>query len=251
MAGWPGIIQEMRISIIIPAFNEERLIGETLGAVNAAATAFQRRRWEVEVIVCDNNSTDGTAKLARAGGARVVFEPVNQIGRARNSGAAAATGDWLIFVDADSKPSAELFSDVAEQIEGGKCLGGGSTVKLEGDYPIGNRLLQLWNAISRIRHWMAGSFIFCETAAFRKLDGFSKELFASEEIELSKRLNIMARERKKKVVILHDHPLLTSARKFHLYTLREHLWFLTKTVFGWGSTLTKREACHTWYDGRR
>src|SRR6266581_4097605 len=111
----------MRISIIVPAFNEERLIGETLGAVNAAAVAFGRRGWEMEVIVCDNNSTDATAKLARASGARVVFEPVNQIGRARNSGAAAATGDWLIFVDADSKPSAELFSDVEGEIERGDC----------------------------------------------------------------------------------------------------------------------------------
>src|SRR5436190_3129466 len=114
----------MRISIILPAFNEERLIGETLRAVNAAAMAFGRRGWEVEVIVCDNNSTDATAKLALASGARVVFEAVNQIGRARNSGAAAAAGDWLIFVDADSKPSAELFADVADQIERGECLGG-------------------------------------------------------------------------------------------------------------------------------
>jgi hypothetical protein len=90
-------------------------------------------------------------------------------------------------------------------------------------------LVQLWNGISRLRHWAAGSFIFCEMAAFRKLDGFSKELFASEEIEFSKRLNILARERRKKIVILHEHPLVTSARKIHLYTLREHVWFLTKT----------------------
>ena len=49
----------------------------------------------------------------------MVFEPVNQIARARNTGAAAATGDWLVFIDADSHPSAELFAEVAEQIGGG------------------------------------------------------------------------------------------------------------------------------------
>ena len=54
--------------------------------------------------------------MAAATGATVVFEPVNQIARARNTGAAAATGDWLIFVDADSRPSAELFADVQEAI---------------------------------------------------------------------------------------------------------------------------------------
>jgi glycosyltransferase involved in cell wall biosynthesis len=241
----------MRLSIIIPAFNEERLIGDTLRAINSATSAFSQRNWDFEIIVCDNNSTDATAKLARAAGVQVVFEPINQIGRARNAGAAAATGDWLIFVDADSKPSVELFDAVASLIEGGRTLAGGCTVTLEGDYPFANLIVGLWNWTSRIRHWMAGSFIFCEAAAFRKLRGFNQELFASEELELSQRLKLLAREQRKQIVIVHQHPLLTSARKVHLYTFREHLWFLTKTLFTWGGTLTKREACHTWYDGRR
>lgn len=106
----------MKISVIVPAFNEARLLGETLAQIKAAFSAFARRAWEVELVVCDNNSTDRTADIARAAGATVVFEPVNQIARARNTGAAAATGDWLIFVDADSHPSAALFSDVADAI---------------------------------------------------------------------------------------------------------------------------------------
>src|SRR5438128_9916930 len=107
----------MRVSVIIPAFNEERLLGDTLRAVKEAMGAFSKRDWETELIVCDNNSTDGTAELARGAGAVVVFEPLNQIARARNRGAMAASGDWLVFVDADSKPSRELFGEVAEQIE--------------------------------------------------------------------------------------------------------------------------------------
>jgi len=241
----------MRISVIVPAFNEERLIVETLQQVQAAMGAFAVRQWESELIVCDNNSTDRTAELARAHGAKVVFEPVNQIARARNSGAAAAAGDWLIFVDADSRPSAELFQEVAEQIAGGACLAGGCTVRLEGNYGLAGRSIGLWNAISRCMSWMAGSFIFCEAGAFRKLGGFSAELFAAEELDLSKRLKVLARETGRKIVILHRHPLVTSGRKFHLYTAREHFWFLLKTVLGWGRTLRSRESCPTWYDGRR
>ena len=109
----------MKISIVVPAFNEERLLGESLAQIKSAASAFAQRGWDFELIVCDNNSTDRTAEIARAAGATVVFEPVNQIARARNSGAAAATGDWLIFVDADSHPSAGLFAEVAEQINSG------------------------------------------------------------------------------------------------------------------------------------
>jgi glycosyltransferase involved in cell wall biosynthesis len=241
----------VRISVVIPAFNEARLIGETLRHIQSALAVFSRRNWATELIVCDNNSADLTAEIAREAGARVVFEPVNQIARARNRGAEAATGDWLIFVDADSHPSAELFEDVAEQIECGRCLAGGCTVKLNGHYPKANLVTQLWNCTSRAFRWLAGSFIFCETKAFRKIGGFSNELFASEEIDLSKRLKALARTERKGVVILNRHPILTSARKIHLYTVREHFWFLTKLVFSGGKVLSNRDACHTWYDGRR
>ncbi len=241
----------MKISLIIPAFNEERLIGETLRQAQAAMTAFSRRQWATEIIVCDNNSTDCTAALARAGGAAVVFEPVNQIARARNTGAAAAAGDWLVFLDADSHPSAELFAEVAGQIEAGRCLAGGCTVRLEGHYPVGNLITRLWNGISRAGRLLAGSFIFCEAAAFREVGGFSAELFAGEEIELSRRLKHLARRTKRRIVVLHHHPLLTSARKMHLYTPREHVRFLIKAVFAHKQVLTSRDACHTWYDGRR
>ena len=88
-------------------------------------TAFSRRGWKTEIIVCDNNSTDRTASWRAPPAPRVVFEPVNQIARARNCGAAAATGDWLVFIDADSHPSAELFAEVAEQMEGGALPGRG------------------------------------------------------------------------------------------------------------------------------
>lgn len=243
--------RRVRISVIIPAFNEERLIGETLRRIQAALDALRRRNWEIELIVCDNNSTDRTAEIARKAGANVVFEPINQIARARNRGAEAATGDWLIFIDADSHPSAALLDDVAAQIESGCCLGGGCTVLLEGKYPKANWIARMWNGVSRAFRWVAGSFIFCETKAFRQIGGFSNELFASEEIEFSKRLKRLARAKRKKIVILHRHPLMTSARKLHLYTAREHLGFLVRTVLRGGKTLTSREACHTWYDGRR
>src|SRR5438876_11028275 len=77
--------------------------------MRSAMEAFAERGWPAELIVCDNNSDDRTAQIARAAGARVVFEPVNQIARARNTGAAHAAGEWLIFIDADSHPSRELF----------------------------------------------------------------------------------------------------------------------------------------------
>lgn len=241
----------MLISVIVPAFNEERLLGESLRQVQAAMTAFTRRHWDTELIVCDNNSTDTTAAVARVAGATVVFEPINQISRARNRGAAAATGDWLIFVDADTHPSAALFDDVAAQIASGRCLAGGSTVRLEAGYPAGTLITTLWNLTSRARRWAAGCFIFCETAAFRKIGGFDVNLFVTEELELSQRLKKLARTEHRKIAILHRHPIVTSARKLRLYTPREHFKFITRTILARGKTFTNREECHPWYDGRR
>jgi cellulose synthase/poly-beta-1,6-N-acetylglucosamine synthase-like glycosyltransferase len=241
----------LKISIVIPAFNEERLLGESLARIKSAAAAFTQRGWEVELIVCDNNSTDRTAEIARVAGATVVFEPINQIARARNTGAASATGAWLIFIDADSHPSAGLFSDVADQIVLGKCLAGGATLKLNEPYFVAGIITWLWNRVSRMLKLLAGAFIFCERAAFRQIGGFSHEFYAAEELELAKRLKKLARQTRKKIVILHRHPLVTSARKMKLYTAREHFRFFSRAIFNQRRTLGSREEAHLWYDGRR
>lgn len=218
--------------------------------MKVAAGVFARHDWDFELIVCNNNSTDRTGEIARAAGATVVFEPVNQIARARNCGAAAATGDWLIFVDADSHPDAKLFADVVEQIQSGRCLAGGATVKLDESHLAAGFVTWLWNCASRIGSLLAGSFIFCEAAAFRKLGGFDNEMFAAEELELSQRLKQLAREADRKIVILHRHPLVTSARKMRLYTVRDHLKMLGRVLLNRRS-LKSRDACTLWYDGRR
>ena len=138
----------------------------------------------------------------------MVFEPVNQISRARNRGAAEAKGAWLLFVDADSHPCADLLDDVAKEIETGKALAGGSTLRMD-DGGLSLKLINgLWNMISRVTRWAAGSFIFVNADAFREVGGFSDELFASEELDLFARLKRLARRRKKKVRILTRHPMV-------------------------------------------
>lgn len=236
----------MKLSVVVPAYNEERLLGETLRHIRAGLHVFDRRGWSTELVLCDNNSTDRTAHIARAAGARVVFEPVNQISRARNRGAAEASGDWLLFIDADSSPSPALFADVLQTIEAGRCVGGGSTIAIPGA-PLAVRIwVALWNALSRALSWAAGSFLFCEARAFRDAGGFSQELYAAEEIDLSRRLKRCGR-----FVILRRHPLATSDRKARLYTWREHAAFMWRMLTGGRRTLRSRDACSPWYDGRR
>ena len=241
----------MTISIILPAFNEARLLPSTLAAVHAARKAFDYVQWNSEVIVCDNNSTDATSQIAREHGARVVFEGVNMIGRARNAGASVASGDWLVFIDADSQPSIELFAAMIEAILSGRVMAGGATVRMDTDDLRGRIATAFWNTASRLRRLMAGSFIFVETAAFRKIGGFSGQFYAAEEIDLTHRLRPLARASNRRIVILYKTPLLTSARKLKLYTPREIGRLLLSAALRPKATLTNKEACHLWYDGRR
>ena len=242
----------MRVSIVIPAFNEEKLLPATLAAVAGAARVFAARAWTHEVVVCDNNSTDRTAEVARAAGAAVVFEPVNQIGRARDAGARIATGDWLIFIDADSRPAEGLFADIADRIAAGRHLGGGSTVALEPGTPFFARVFcGGWNLWSRLARWAAGSCVWVEAGAFREAGGFGTEFYAGEEVFLSRRLHRIARRRRQRFEVLSAHPLATSSRKLKLYTFTESARFLARMLLSGGRAAKDPRACHLWYDGRR
>jgi len=240
----------MKISVIVPAFNEEKILERSLAAIRNAAAAFEGSvQWEL--IVCDNNSTDRTAEIARVAGANVVFEPINQISRARNRGASAATGDWLIFVDADSFPTRELFDGTLEAMRNPRCAGGGCLLRLDQTEMMSGLLLNAWNLVSRMLRWAAGSFVFCDARLFRELNGFSERLFASEEIDFCRRLKRLARAQHRRLTIITVSRLVTSARKMHLYTKSEHFWFMLKAGLRPGRILTSREQCSLWYNGRR
>jgi len=241
----------VKVSVLVPAYNEADGLAASLASIRAAMTAFAARGWATELIVCDNNSSDQTAAIAVAAGARVVFQPVNQIGRARNTAAAAATGDWLVFVDADSHPSPGLFADAAAAIASGRWLAGGSTVRMEHGTWLGAVMVAGWNAISRVTRWAAGAFVFVDAAAFREIGGFSQHLFATEEIDLCRRLKRVGRRSGRRLVILRRHPLRTSARKMHLYTPAEIARLLLRTALTGGRNLRSARECFVWYDGRR
>lgn len=91
---------EPTLSVVIPALNESSCIGETVDSIPRAEIAALG--WNVEILVVDNGSTDETAQLARARGARVLVQPVLGYGNAYKAGFANAAGDVLATGDADS-----------------------------------------------------------------------------------------------------------------------------------------------------
>ena len=241
----------MHLSIVIPAFNEERLIERCLQSIAASLAANLTPCFSWDIIVVDNNSTDNTANLARQAGAQVVFEPINQIGRARNAGAAEATGDWLLFVDADSELNPELLADILRLIEDGTIVGCGSTLRMQGLPWWANWLLQLWIGTSILFRWASGALIVCRSDAFRDVGGFNEELYAADEISLSEHLKQWGRQRGLRFIILKKHPLETSSRKVALYSGREIAGQILRVFLRPRRTLQDKKQLSIWYDGRR
>jgi glycosyltransferase involved in cell wall biosynthesis len=239
----------VKLSIIIPAFNEEKLLPGCLARVHAAIAANVAPGWSAEVIVCDNNSSDRTAEVARQGGARVVFEPVNQISRARNAGASVASGDWLLFLDADSFLHPATLADLLRAIGRGDCAGGGCVVGLDESSVSVRALVGVWNVLSRLMRWAAGSFVFCRAEAFRAVGGFSLDLYAGEEVVFSEALKRWARAYRQRVVILGRQVHVSSGRKLRLYSRGEFLGHVLRCLRP--SALRDPGRLGFYYDGRR
>jgi glycosyltransferase involved in cell wall biosynthesis len=241
----------VKYSFIIPAYNEEQLIAAAISSINDSLAESAISPDDCEIIVVDNNSTDSTPSIAKSYGAQVIFEPVNQIGRARNAGAAVASGVWLIFMDADCELSPQLLDDVEQLTIDGRYIGCGSLMRMDDVPLLGGFILSLWMRISRLMNWAAGSFIVCSQTAFESVGGFSNDLYAAEEIDLSRRLKRYARQQEQAFTILTENPLYTSSRKMHLYSSWELLAQLARLVFMPRKSLKNKESLSMWYDGRR
>lgn len=232
-------------SIIIPAFNEAEELPSTLTSVRNAMGAMTTAG---ECIVVDNNSDDDTAAVAKQHGAdKVVFEPINQISRARNAGAAHSTGCFLIFIDADTRIEPRLLAEALRQLNENACAGGGSVIKFEGEVSFVGRLcIGAWKQISRLTATAAGSFIFCRSEAFEAIGGFDESLYASEEVRFSRLMRKWAKAHGLFFKILDLAPAMTSARKLK--------WYSGIQILGWAGLMIimplavrSRRLCGFWY----
>jgi glycosyltransferase involved in cell wall biosynthesis len=233
-------------SIIIPAYNEAVELPSTLSSILRAMEAVSL---EGECIVVDNNSTDSTAAVARSHGADlVVKEPVNQIARARNAGAAKASGRFLIFIDADTRIQPELLVEALHRLEETPCVGGGSVIKFESEVSALGRIgIGLWEHISKFTRIAAGSFIFCRSEAFEAVGGYDESLYASEEVRFSRLIKKWGRSNDLDFVILDKAPALTSARKLNWYTGPQILGWIALMIL-MPLAVRSRKLCSFWYE---
>jgi glycosyltransferase involved in cell wall biosynthesis len=199
---------KVAISVIIPAFNEEKYIGNVFDGLR-----HQTFR-DFETIVVDYLSTDRTREIARKY-ARVVVERREGIGRARNRGAKAAKGDILVFLDADTKPSRTLletyynaFRDTSDVAATGPIL---PLEKTNKRVSLGYKVVSILFVKSSIlfgRASIVGSNFAVRREIFERVRGFNEKYLTYEDWDLSLRIRKLGR-----IAYLDDAVVRTSVRR--------------------------------------
>lgn len=230
------------VSFIVPAYNEELLLGDTLEAISRAASALPESS---EILVVDDASTDGTRAVAHLRGARVIHVNSRHIAATRNAGAHASLGKWLIFVDADTIVTPEVVGAAVAAMRDG-AAGGGCSVLFEGRLPrYGRFLISVALPLYRGLYLAAGCFVFCTREGLEAVGGWDETLFAAEEVSLSRALRRYGR-----FVILPQH-VITSGRKLRAHSGREILGGLLRLGLGGRRALGRRKGLEIWYGERR
>jgi glycosyltransferase involved in cell wall biosynthesis len=230
------------LSFIIPAYNEETELSSTLKAIRAATFGVAQ---PFEIIVVDDGSTDATPEIAEQAGARVVSIHRRQIAAVRNAGARAARGDYLFFVDADTRINRTHVTEAMAALGAGYA-GGSARGVMDGFIPLWSRiLLRAFCTLYFGLNLGAGAFLFTTRRNFEATGGFDEQYFAGEEVYFSLALRKLGRFK-----VLRK-PVLTSGRKLRMYPAKEILGTLFIMILGGPRMARSRARLRLWYDGKR
>ena len=236
----------MSISIIVPAYNEEAYLGETLKSIQRAKEMLlERDAVLAEIIVVDNDSTDSTTDVALSFGASVEKETTHNIARVRNAGANIAKGNVLVFIDADTIVPAELLCRINQLMASPACFGGAVDTNYRAAKPAVKVYLQLWRILGKLSGMAQGATQFCRREVFVALSGYDESIYMGEDVDFYWRLKQFARRRKAQVCFIEDIQVVPSARRFDQWSFwRTLIWTNPIFVFAFRR---KENAWRGWY----
>src|SRR6266705_2573982 len=230
------------ISFIVPSHNEEFELSSTLAAIHAAASSAAQR---YEIVVADDTSTDATPEIAAEAGAKVIGINRRQIAAARNAGARAAQGEYLFFVDADTRINRAHVTEGIAALEAGYA-GGSARVAMDGFVPMWGRvLLRGFSGLYFGLNLGAGAFLFTTRRNFEAIGGFDEQYFVGEEVYFSLELRKLGRFK-----VLRE-PIVTSGRKLRMYPAKQFLRKFFGVIIRGPRGVRSRAKLSLWYDGKR
>jgi len=215
-----------RYSLIIPAYNEEHYLPRLLDSADVARGSYSQGPEAVEVIVADNRSIDGTAEIAAARGCRVVRVEKRVIAAVRNGGAAAARGEILAFVDADSEIHPHTFDEIDKVLATGRYVAGATGLRME-RWSLGIAVTYAIMVPMVILMRMDTGVVFCRRDDFETVGGYNEERLFAEDVQFLLDLRRLGKGRKQRLVRVRTAKALGSTRKWD----RHGEWHYITQVF--------------------
>lgn len=221
------------MSVVIPAFNEQDYIPETIDHLRTAE-GFLKAHADaaVQILVVDNGSTDQTVTVARDRGVVVICEADHNIAKARNTGARAAAHDVLIFLDADTLVPPALLVRIGEAMIDPGCVGGAVDAAHRPARALVRAYLKLWRVLGLLAAMAQGACQFCRRQIFIELGGYDEALYMGEDVDFYWRLRRLARQRHGPTCFIRDLQVVPAARRFDRWPLwRTLVWTSPPVVY--------------------
>lgn len=203
------------ISVVIPAYNEEKGIAACLDSLTRQKTSLS-----YEVVVVDNNSTDKTASIIKQYAKKMktvyVLEKTPGSGAARARGFDEAKGDIILTTDADTVLPSDWIEKLSSPLSDERVAGVSSPCDIDDESEVNRRIfrfgarlgLELYR-ILRGHYWLAGFSYAVRKDTYKSAGKINKSLPALDDVELSERISNFG-----EIVYLHDFYVLASNRRY-------------------------------------
>lgn len=203
------------ISVVIPAFNEEKYISNCLDSI-----IHQETSQNLEVIVVDNNSTDNTIKVLQKFkdklNLKIVIEKKKGRGAARNHGFHTATGDIILGTEADTKVPPTWVEELANKLNDKNVVAVTGPCKFEDCSLLVKIIMNQFQPFGMVLYrvlfgyyWLSGFNFAIRKSAYLKSGGFNPELNTYDDVELGKIIKGFG-----KVIFIRNTPVIVSGRRF-------------------------------------
>ncbi|MFM7535750.1 MAG: glycosyltransferase [Acidimicrobiales bacterium] len=231
----------MDVTVVVPAHNEERLIGAGLDAI---ALSAQRGGLEHEVVVVANRCTDDTESIASERSARVVLSEARNLSAVRNAGFAAANGPVVVTIDADTRLHPDGLGRIADLLADPTVVGGGCRFVPERTSPGINATVATVRALTRVAR-VSGVVFWSRLVDVAAIGGFDEDLLVGEDVDFARRLRRHGRRTGRRRFVTLDTPATISTRKFDRYG-DWHMFAMAKDLPAIWASMTGRDT--RWVD---
>jgi glycosyltransferase involved in cell wall biosynthesis len=198
-----------RFSVVVSALDQQADLDRSLRAINRAAQAI---RTDAEVIVVVSAGSASHLRTAAAMAATVVTTDRSSLAVARNTGAAAATGQILVTIDADRVMSPVTFAEIERLLATGCYVGGGAAQHAE-RHSVAIDVAMVVSKVTTYLNGLGGGMYWCRRDDFVAIGGFDERVSTVDDLDFARRLRAHGLRSGRRFVNLRQAPVTTSCRR--------------------------------------